>query len=203
MRKYSKSDLDGMPKEYRRVFMNSVSGIKNCVLVGTKNQSGQSNLAIFNTCIHLGASPAMIGLLFRPITGKRHSYHNIKEIGFYTINTVHRSFYKQAHQTSAKYDENTSEFLATGLEEEFIHDFQAPFVKASLVKIGLKFEEEHHIRANDTILLCGKIELIIVDEDMIQPDGYVDLAQRDIVTVNGLDAYHAVDLIERLPYARP
>lgn len=203
MRKYSKTDLDEMPKDYRRVFMNSVSGIKNCVLVGTKNLSGQSNLAIFNTCIHLGASPAMIGLLFRPITGKRHTYHNIKETSYYTINTVHSSFYKQAHQTSAKYDDHVSEFAATGLGEEYHNDFQSPFVKESVVKIGLKFEEEHHIKANDTILLCGKVELIIVDSKFIQADGYVDLAQSEVIAVNGLDAYHSVDLIERLPYARP
>lgn len=203
MKSISKEDIELMSKDYRRVFMNSVSGIKNCVLVGTQNSAGQTNLAIFNTCIHLGASPAMLGLLFRPITGTRHTYHNIKETGFFTINTVHKTFYKKAHQTSAKYDDSVSEFSATGLEEEFFHDFHAPFVKESAVKIGLKFEEEHHIKANDTIMLCGKIELIVMDEEMIQPDGYVDLAQRDTLVVNGLDAYHTVELTERLPYARP
>ncbi|HBF47730.1 MAG TPA: flavin oxidoreductase, partial [Shewanella frigidimarina] len=44
----------------------------------------------------------------------RHTFENIMQTGLYTINHVNQSIYEQAHQTSARYDKDESEFEATG-----------------------------------------------------------------------------------------
>ena len=40
--------------------INSISGIKPANLIGTSSNSGQSNLSIFSSVIHLGSDPALV-----------------------------------------------------------------------------------------------------------------------------------------------
>ena len=93
----------------------------------------------------------------RPVSVERHTYYNIKETGFFTINQIHKDIFKQAHQTSARYDKDVSEFDACGLTPEFTEIVKAPYVKESKIKIGLKFLEEHEIKSNGTIFIVGEI----------------------------------------------
>ncbi len=203
MKKITKEEIEGMSKAYRRTFMNSVSGFKNSVLVGTADSEGISNLAVFNTCIHLGANPAALAILFRTLSVTRQTYDNIKNTGFFTINHIHEEFVAAAHQTSAKYDAGESEFKACGFTEEWVEGFAAPLVKESKIAIGLSFAEEHTIEVVDTVLVCGRVEFVRIAEELIKPDGYVDAAAAGTVCVNGLDAYHRTELIHRFDYARP
>jgi flavin reductase (DIM6/NTAB) family NADH-FMN oxidoreductase RutF len=197
------NEIQKMSRAYRRTFMNSVSGFKNCVLVGTKSPRGITNLSVFNSCIHLGANPAALGILFRTLSVPRQTYLNIKATGFFTINPVLESFVDKAHQTSAKYAEEISEFDACGLTEEYAEGFWAPGVAESAVSIGLRFVEEHPIQITDTVLLCGKVEFVRIREELIGEDGYVDAAAAGTVCTNGLDAYHRTELISRFAFARP
>lgn len=88
-----------------------------------KNKTGQTNLAIFNSLVHIGANPPLIGFVVRPDSAERHTLNNILETGFYTINHINENIYKQAHQTSARYPEEISEFAATGLNEQYLSNF--------------------------------------------------------------------------------
>jgi flavin reductase (DIM6/NTAB) family NADH-FMN oxidoreductase RutF len=203
MKLITKQEIEGMSKAYRRTFMNSVSGFKNSVLVGTADREGRSNLAVFNTCIHLGANPAALAILFRTLSVTRQTYENIKNTGFFTINHIHEEFVAAAHQTSAKYDAGVSEFETCGFTEEWTEGFPAPLVKESKIAIGLSFAEEHTIEVVDTVLVCGRVEFVRIAEELIKPDGYVDAAAAGTVCVNGLDAYHRTELINRFEYARP
>jgi flavin reductase (DIM6/NTAB) family NADH-FMN oxidoreductase RutF len=123
--------------------INAVTGIKSANLIGTISNAGEKNLAIFSSVIHLGSNPPLIGFIVRP-SGEvpRHTYENIRENGFYTINHVHREFIEQAHYTSAKFDRAVSEFEACRLTEEYVGDFPAPFVKESRLKLGMQLEQE-------------------------------------------------------------
>jgi flavin reductase (DIM6/NTAB) family NADH-FMN oxidoreductase RutF len=203
MKRFDKEDIEDRPKAYRRTFMNSVSGFKNCVLVGTADSARKSNLALFNTCIHLGAHPPALAILFRTLSVSRQTYENIRETGVFTINHVHESFVDKAHQTSAKYEPEVSEFDACGFTEEWTDGFGAPMVKESAIRIGLSFAEEHTLAVSDTVLVCGRVEFISLPEQLIGTDGYVDAAAARSVCVNGLDAYHRTQLIQRYSYARP
>lgn len=41
----------------RIALINSLSGFKSLNLIGTINNQGQTNLAIFNSVVHIGANP--------------------------------------------------------------------------------------------------------------------------------------------------
>jgi len=102
----------------RIALINSLSGFKSLNLIGTVNQSGQTNLAIFNSVVHIGANPPLMGFISRPDTVEKHTLENIREMGYFTINHVNKDIYEKAHQTSARYPRNQSEFDATGLTPE-------------------------------------------------------------------------------------
>ena len=79
------------------------------------------------------------------------------------------------HYTSAKFDKNQSEFEHCNFTEWYAEGFQAPFVKESNLKIGLKFQESVPIKINNTIMIIGSVEHIFVKEDAISKEGYIDL----------------------------
>lgn len=200
---FLKTDIQQMEQRYRATFMNSISGFKNCVLAGTLNADGSGNLALFNTCIHVGADPACIGILFRP-REKSDTYTNIKRSGYFSINHVHKDFYRQAHQSSARYGPGESEFDATGLSMDFLPGFgQAPLVRESRIRLVLRFAEEHTIALNDTLFMVGTVEAADVHALLLNEDGYIDAAAAESVCVNGLDAYHLPGRLSRMTYARP
>lgn len=193
-----------MEQRHRATFINSLGGFKSLVLVGTANEVGETNLAAFSSLFHIGANPPLCGLIVRPDDGaERHTLSNIEKTGFYTVNHVMADFYKKAHQTSARYPKNVSEFVATGLTSYYIDSFHAPFVAESQVKFALELREKHPLSINGTILLIGEIKHIFVPEDAIQSDGFVDIEKAGTVTCSGLDSYHTTQRLARLTYAKP
>jgi flavin reductase (DIM6/NTAB) family NADH-FMN oxidoreductase RutF len=142
-----------------------------------------------------------MGFVMRPVSVPRGTYQNIKEFGYFTINQVNKSIYKQAHQTSARYD--VSEFDATGLTPEFTSTLKAPYVKESKVKIGLRFVEEQHIKVNGTILMIGEIIEVILEENYLNESNIIQLQQSEAIGVNGLETYYKLEKIAELPYAKP
>jgi len=196
-------DFPTMEKRFRTNFINSLTGFKSANLVGTIAANGKTNLAIFSSAVHIGADPALIGLIFRPTSVARHTYENIKTIGYYSINHVHESFFKQAHQTGARYDRQISEFDAIQLTPEFSEALPAPYVKESKIKLGVKYEEEYLIKLNNTILLIGSIIETFLPRECLMPDGFVDLEKAGTVTVSGLDCYHTTQRLARLSYPKP
>jgi flavin reductase (DIM6/NTAB) family NADH-FMN oxidoreductase RutF len=192
-----------MERLVRMRLINGISGMKSANLVGTADQSGHTNLALFNSVVHIGANPPYLGMIFRPLTVRRDTYNNIKATGVYTINHVHAGIRERAHQTSANFPAGASEFEACGLTAETTPTLQAPYVAESRVKIGLAYEEEHEIRANETILLVGRVLEIRLPEQILGEDGYPDLAAAGSLALTGLEGYHEVGPPIRLPYARP
>jgi flavin reductase (DIM6/NTAB) family NADH-FMN oxidoreductase RutF len=205
MKHFTNEEIRKLPKIQRANLINSVGGYKPANLIGTRARNKRTNLAIFSSVVHLGANPPLLGFIQRPIGGEveRHTYENISETGVYTINHVHADFVERAHYTSAKFERETSEFAACGLTEEFFGDFAAPFVAESRIKIGLRFVEEIPIKINGTILIVGEIEHLFMPENALFEDGNVDLNAVGDICVSGLETYHEVRQIARLPFARP
>ena len=199
----TKENILGYDKLYRAALVNSLSGFKSASLVGTISSKGNTNLAIFSSVIHVGANPPALGFLMRPVSVERHTYKNIKEVGYYTINHINKKIFKKAHQTSARYDENVSEFDECGLTPEYSEKFQAPYVKESKIKIGLKFIEEQEIKYNGTIFIVGEIVKVLLPDEIIKSDGYVDIEKAGTIAISGLDTYHETKRISRLSYAKP
>jgi flavin reductase (DIM6/NTAB) family NADH-FMN oxidoreductase RutF len=201
--KIIKQDILKFEKLYRATFISSISGFKSASLIGTMSSKGKTNLAIFNSVIHVGANPPALGFLMRPVSAEKHTYNNIKETKHFTINQINKEIFKQAHQTSARYEENISEFDACDFTPEFTETIKAPYVKESKIKIGLKFVEEQEIKFNGTIFIVGEIIEIILPDDLIAKDGFVDIEKAGTIAISGLDSYHETKKISRLSYAKP
>lgn len=203
MAEFSANDIDALHHLYRINLINSCSGYKSANLIGTKSEDGISNVAVFSSVTHLGSHPALLGFFLRPTTVLRNTYHNLKSTGIYTINHIFEDILEDAHHTSAKYDESISEFDVTTLEEDFKDNFNAPFVKGSPIQLAMRFVEEYDIKANNTILVIGKIEKLYVPDDLMEKDGFINLSKGKVASINGLDGYTIPNLKTRLDYQRP
>lgn len=200
---FTQQDITDLDNRYRAHFINSLSGFKSANLIGTCDANGNHNLAIVSSVFHLGANPPLIGMIMRPHSVPRHTLENIQATKVYTINQVNADFYQQAHQTSARYDKNQSEFEQVGLHPELGQQIMAPYVAESALKMGLKLISTQTLAVNGTELVIGEIIEIMVDDEAITKDGYVDIELLDCVTVSGLDSYHVTSRLQRLPYAKP
>ncbi|MEO0731192.1 MAG: flavin reductase [Bacteroidota bacterium] len=197
-------DILAQESMYRRHFMNSLPGPRGVHLVGTKGYRGTENLGVFSSFVHISASsPPLLGFIMRPLTVPRHTYHHIKATGWFTINTLHPDFLDQAHQTSANYPYETSEFAATGLTPAYSEVCQAPYVAESRVRIGLTFEEEHKVSGIETYFIVGRVQEIFLPDAAVSDTGHVDHELLATMSVAGLDNYHEVGKGHRQPYARP
>ena len=199
---YSTEDFALMEKIFRVNFMTSISGYKSLNLCGTQNMEGQTNLSLISSVFHLGSNPPYFGMMFRPLTESGgHTLTNILETGFYSLNHVDEHIYKRAHQTSAKYPKDISEFDACGLNPYYVQNFPAPFVAESKAKLGLKLIEHLPVKLNNTHLIIGELIEVFLEN---QPDntGLVDLPSIGTLTVWGNNTYGNVTILEQLPYAK-
>jgi flavin reductase (DIM6/NTAB) family NADH-FMN oxidoreductase RutF len=195
--------LEELEPRYRKTFINSLAGFRQAVLVGTKSMDDNTNLAIFNSLVHLGADPALFGLISRPASVQRDTLKNIIETTSYTLNFIRATHYKKAHQTSARYNPGISEFEKVGLTPFYHAGFHAPFVEEALVKIAMKLEEIIPIPSNGTLLIVGSVMQVDIENTMVGPDGFVHLSSSEILISQGLDAYFISKAIGRLTYAKP
>ena len=199
----SLDEIMAMEKQKRVHFINSLGGFKSVALVGTVDNLSNENLAIFSSVFHLGAHPPLIALIFRPSPPERNTLSNLLQMGFYTINHINETIYKKAHETSARYEKGVSEFDETGLTPEYKNDFKAPFVKESLVQIGIAFKEKIDITINNSIMVIGEIVEVYFPEGCLSIDGFLDLEKANTITCSGLDSYHKTIQLDRLSYAKP
>ena len=198
------NDILALEQRYRAQLINSLYSSKPAFLLASFSKlqnNASTNLAIFSQVFHLGANPALVGIVFRPDSVDRHSLSNIRENQFFSLQTFSKENYVKAHQTSARYPNNVSEFDTCGFEIEWIDNI--PTVTNSSLRILCKLVQENRIELNGTILLIAQIESILVDDSMIQEDGFIDHELVNTVSVSGLDTYHITKRLGRLPYAKP
>tara|TARA_B100001287_G_scaffold230923_1_gene201614 strand:+ start:416 stop:1045 length:630 start_codon:yes stop_codon:yes gene_type:complete len=196
-------DIKKLEKTKRLKLINSITGVKPANLIGTKNKGGISNLAIFSSVVHLGSKPPLLAFVTR--TSKdvnRNTLNNILETKYYTINQIQKEFVKNAHYTSAKFNENISEFEMCKIEEENIDDFFAPFVKKSNLKIGMKLKEMIPIKSNDSTLVVGQVMKIIIDKSFLKNDFMFDLEKSGSIAIGGLNEYFTIKNLDHFPYVR-
>jgi flavin reductase (DIM6/NTAB) family NADH-FMN oxidoreductase RutF len=199
----NKTTLGTMPSRKRAHLINSCTGYKSANLLGTKSKNGETNLAIFNSVIHIGSNPSMLGFILRPLTVKRDTYNNFKETSFFTVNQINKEMIKDAHHTAANYDEYISEFSKTNLTESYLDDFHAPYVSQSSIKLGCRYINEYEIKENGCLLIIGAIEHIYLSDDILEEDGWVNLEKASTVSIIGLDGYALPKLLNRFNYAKP
>ena len=200
---FDNTDIETMDKAFRAMFINSLSGFKSANLLGTRSASGDSNLSVVSSAVHLGAHPPLMGVVFRPDVSPRHSLDNIRETGVFTLNHINESIMARAHQTAARYPRDTSEFDACGLTIEQDKDFHAPAVKEAAISMGLELREEHPLTINGTHFVIAEIVWVRMQKDWIAADGYVDIEAAGTLAISGLDGYHRTQSIHRMAYPKP
>ena len=200
---YTKADIEQKEQRFRTAFINSLGGFRQAVLIGTKSIEGKTNLAIFNSLMHLGASPALFGLISRPDSVQRDTLQNILDTKEYTLNYIRANQFKKAHQTSARYEKGVSEFDKVGFKEFYHTNCAAPFVDDAVIKIAMKLEQTIPITLNGTVLIIGSVMQVEMDESLVGTDGFVALSDAEVLLSQGLDAYFVSKAIGRLPYAKP
>jgi len=203
MKHFSLKDINALEHLYKINLINSCSGFKSANLIGTKSKSRIENVAVFSSITHVGSNPPILGFFCRPTSVTRNTFDNIKETGVYTINHIHKNNFKEAHHTSAKYDADVSEFDKTKLVSEYKNNCFAPFVKDSPLQMEMKYVGQYTIKENNTILILGEIQELYINNKILKIDGYIDLAEAEVATINGLDGYAFPKLKKRLDYQRP
>ncbi len=202
MKTITGADIAAMEKLTRVQLANSLPGAKPICLIGSIDAAGNTNLAPFSTVIHLGSNPPLIGLVSRPDLVSRHTLANILATRSYTINHIHPEILSQAHQCSARYPQETSEFAATGLSSHFEPGTTAPFVAESRLRYALSLRETIPIPANDTILIVGQVTLVQLPPEHLANDGSIDLIALQSLASTALDTYFQLSSPTRLPYAK-
>ena len=201
--KLNREEIAAFEQRFRTTFVNSLAGFRQVVLVGTKSNVGVANLAIFNSLMHIGAHPPLYGILNRPDSVQRDTLQNILETKEYTLNFVRAADFEKAHQTSARYEKDVSEFAEVGFEQHYLDGCSAPFVKEAVVKIAMKLEGIIPIPLNGTQLIVGSIVHVELADGQVGQDGFVTLSEEKVLLSQGLDAYFIASPIGRLPYAKP
>jgi flavin reductase (DIM6/NTAB) family NADH-FMN oxidoreductase RutF len=200
---FTRDQINDLEKIKKINLINSCSGYKSANLIGTISKEGITNVAVFSSVTHLGSNPPTLGFILRPTTVPRDTYKNILESGVFTINHIFEDIIEDAHHTSAKYEEAISEFDITALEDEYHNNCIAPFVKGSPVQMEMKFIEEYHIKSNNVIHIISEIKNLYVKDDILNDDGFLDLAKGKVAAINGLDAYAIANGNTRFNYQRP
>ena len=187
----SDTDIAAMVPQARALLINSLPGYKSAMLVGTCDSKGLTNLAIVSSHFHLGSSPPLLAMILRPSTGdsERHTLHNLLETRCWTLNGFSLEHAAQAHQTSAPYPKDRSEFDACGFEAEWLDEFSAPFMKGSPLQIGCLLREHHPLGINGTHMIIGEVQHLRYPESARRSDGGLSLSDMGLVTVAGLDTY--------------
>jgi flavin reductase (DIM6/NTAB) family NADH-FMN oxidoreductase RutF len=197
--------FEELPKRVRANLINGIAGLKPVNLIGTRSADGHDNLAVFSSVFHLGADPALQGFIVRPspAEGDRHTLTAILDTGVFTINAVAESMIPKAHQTSARYPLEQSEFVAVGLTPQYRGDFPAPYVAESPIQIGLTLAEHQPLKINNTHLIIGAVQAIYLAKNSVRGDGSVAAEALSLVTVAGLDDYYTGHPVGRYRYAKP
>ena len=191
----SNTDIAAMAPQQRAMLINSLPGYKSAMLVGTCDAKGLTNLAIVSSHFHLGSSPPLLAMILRPSTGnsERHTLHNLLETQCWTLNGFSLEHAAHAHQTSAPYPKDRSEFNACNFEAEWLDQFGAPFIKGAPLQVGCRLREHHPLEINGTHMIIGEVQRLQYPQTAQRDDGGLSLSDMGLVAVVGLDTYTQPD----------
>jgi flavin reductase (DIM6/NTAB) family NADH-FMN oxidoreductase RutF len=199
----NEEDIDQLPDRKRVQFINSLSGFKSSNLIGTIDNMKNTNLSITSSAFHLGASPPLLGFIIRPDSVPRDTLNNLRETKICTLNHVNQDIIAQAHQTSARYPKELSEFEACGLTEEYLDTFEAPFVEESKIKMALQFIREERLPENGCHFIITQVIDVYIPKKSLRENGSIDINEAQTVCVGGLDTYYKTERLSKFSYAKP
>lgn len=202
MVKIAEHDFMNFSKTKKAHFINSLSGFKPLNLIATISREKYSNVCVISSLFHLGSDPALMGFIIKSDLELSHTLNNLRFNRMCTINHVNEEIFRKAHQTSARYALEQSEFTECGLTEKFLDDFPVPFVGESNLCMSLEMLSEKKLEENGAHLVILRVKDVYLPRDLITDNGFINIEAAGTICVSGLDSYHRTDFIERLCYAR-
>ncbi|GCD79240.1 flavin reductase family protein [Schleiferia thermophila] len=189
--------LAGADKYFKINLFNTVSGIRSVWMIGTADSRGRKNLGLFNSVVHIGANPPLLGVVFRPESVRRHTLENIRSTGFFTFNSINQAILDLAHKTSLKYSDQEDEFDILGFTPFYFPNHTTPAVEDSPLKILLKRKEEHLIEANKTVFVVGEIINLAVDNSSaVDENGCIRHDLLNHAAISGLNDYYCCQFLK-------
>ena len=88
------------------------------------------------------------------------------------------------------------------IEEEFIDDFYAPFVKESNLKLGMYLKEVIPIKSNESTLVVGEVVLINTKKEYLKDNFMFDLEKANSVAIGGLNEYFTISNFANFPHVK-
>ena len=192
---FIKNFSDRDQKEIR----NKCHGVKTPFLLGSEF-NGFPNLTLVSNVFHIGASPHLIGIIFRPDTVERHGLENIRSSKRFSLNSCGIDAIEDVHQTSARYPREVSEFDACGFNKKLY--LNTPYISSAQMAIFLELESEMKIAANGTHLVIGRVQDILINDELLCNEK-IDFSKLYDHAVIGLNEYVRSEKLFSLSYAKP
>jgi flavin reductase (DIM6/NTAB) family NADH-FMN oxidoreductase RutF len=143
-----------------------------------------------------------MGMVLRPPGDDAHTYKNLLATGQCTFNHISVDWVGKAHQCSARYPAEVSEFDAVGLTPCGMQgEWKAPAAAEARVRMGLTLAEDM-VLPNRCHFMVLDVQWVEVDGRAVAEDGYVDLGRAGTTAISGLDGYHDTRHLGRLSYAK-
>jgi len=192
------------------------SPFKSCVVprpiawISTLSKTGIVNLAPFSQCNILGWDPpfVMFSALTRPGGGRKDSVANAEDTGEFVFNMATYAMRDAVVLTSSIEEEGVDEMEKAGLTPIASNFVKPPRVKES----PINFECRHH----QTIVLpsrtpgmynsvvVGRVIGVHIDDDIILPDGKLDIVKaRPLARMGYMDYTSVTEVFELLPEGTP
>lgn len=153
--------------------------------VSTVSENGILNLAPYSFFNGITANPASV--VFSPVNRrdgtKKDTVLNIEANGQFVVNIVNRQMAEAMNQTSAEYPSDIDEFEAVGLATEPSQRIKPPRVQGAPIQMECELIQivpvgEGPLASN---LVIGKILLMHVDDQVVDPEGQIDPEKVDSV----------------------
>lgn len=168
--------------------LNNVLGPRLAVLVGSRSDREDDNVAVFNTFQPLGARPPLFSLLIRPLDRQRDTYENMRTTKEWTVNFIRPEWVTKAHATSQHFPPGVSEFEQVGLKKEQKDGISPPFVALAPVQMWFTWGREIDIPENGTRLIVGHLRQLWLSDQLVH-EGDFDFSAREFVSSWGLEHY--------------
>lgn len=181
---------------YRAQFFNSLYGGRLVAMLCTETEQG-ANVCPVSQILHVGASPASVGILLRPESDRHQTRALLDAKRPTSLHWMPSEKLHEAHQCSAAYPAHASEAEAVGWT---FHPYPMSSLEEALISVQLDWKETHPL-FNGTALYVfhlTSIQTSIVPRE----DGFWDF-QGGLLHSQGLDHYGRFESESALPYARP
>ncbi len=149
-------------------------------LISTVGRNGQYNLAPFSFFNALSSDPPYFALSISrhiPDGRPKDTLRNIRDTGEFVANIVSEEIAQAQNESAREHPPEVDEFAVTGLTPAPSTTVRPPAVLESKVNFECRLFKEIELPKSSYTLLLGEVVHMRVDEEVMEPNGRVNLAR--------------------------